>query len=55
MVVSDVDAGALDALVAEMGDDVAVAAVADVTDSGQVRAAVELAVEPARRSPSTAG
>jgi NAD(P)-dependent dehydrogenase (short-subunit alcohol dehydrogenase family) len=45
VVVSDIDAGGLDALVAELGDDVAVAAVADVTISAQVRRAVALAVE----------
>ena len=43
VVVSDV--ASLDALVAELGDDVAVAAVADVTDSVAVRAAVRVAVE----------
>jgi NAD(P)-dependent dehydrogenase (short-subunit alcohol dehydrogenase family) len=45
VVVSDVDGAALDAVVAELGADVAAGAVADVTDSGQVRAAVALAVE----------
>jgi NAD(P)-dependent dehydrogenase (short-subunit alcohol dehydrogenase family) len=42
VVVSDVDAAGLDALVAELGDE---AAVADVTISAQVRRAVALAVE----------
>jgi NAD(P)-dependent dehydrogenase (short-subunit alcohol dehydrogenase family) len=45
VVVSDVDAAGLDALVGELGDDAAVAAVADVTVSAQVRRGVELAVE----------
>jgi NAD(P)-dependent dehydrogenase (short-subunit alcohol dehydrogenase family) len=45
VVVSDVDAAGLEALVAELGDDVAAAAVADVTISAQVRRAVALAVE----------
>jgi NAD(P)-dependent dehydrogenase (short-subunit alcohol dehydrogenase family) len=45
VVVSDLDGDALDALVAELGDDVAAAAVADVTDSEQVRAAVATAVD----------
>jgi NAD(P)-dependent dehydrogenase (short-subunit alcohol dehydrogenase family) len=45
VVVSDVEGDALDAVVAELGADVAVGAVADVTDSEQVRAAVALAVE----------
>ncbi len=45
VVVSDLDADALDALVAELGADVAAAAVADVTDSEQVRAAVALTVD----------
>ncbi len=45
VVVSDVDGQALQALVAELGDDVAAPAVADVTDSAQVRAAVATAVE----------
>jgi NAD(P)-dependent dehydrogenase (short-subunit alcohol dehydrogenase family) len=44
VVVSDLDAGALDAVVAELGPDLAAAAVADVTDSEQVRAAVDFAV-----------
>jgi NAD(P)-dependent dehydrogenase (short-subunit alcohol dehydrogenase family) len=43
VVVSDI--AELDALVVELGDDVAVAAVADVTDSVAVRAAVGVAVE----------
>ena len=42
---ADVDAGALGELAAELGEDVAVAARADVTDSAQVRASVALAVE----------
>jgi NAD(P)-dependent dehydrogenase (short-subunit alcohol dehydrogenase family) len=45
VVVSDVDAAGLDALVGELGDDVTAAAVADVTISAQVRRAVGLAVE----------
>jgi NAD(P)-dependent dehydrogenase (short-subunit alcohol dehydrogenase family) len=45
VVVSDIDAAGLDALVAELGEDVAVGAVADVTHSAQVRRAVGLAVE----------
>ncbi len=45
VVVSDVDGAALDAVVAELGADVAAGAVADVTESEQVRAAVALAVE----------
>jgi threonine dehydrogenase-like Zn-dependent dehydrogenase len=45
VVVSDLDEEALQALVAELGDDVAASAVADVTDSAQVRAAVATAVE----------
>jgi NAD(P)-dependent dehydrogenase (short-subunit alcohol dehydrogenase family) len=43
VVVSDI--APLDALVAELGDDVAAAAVADVTDSVAVRAAVAMAVD----------
>ncbi|MDP9293169.1 MAG: SDR family oxidoreductase [Actinomycetota bacterium] len=45
VVVSDVDAGGLYALVDELGAGAAVAAVADVTDSAQVGRAVALAVE----------
>jgi NAD(P)-dependent dehydrogenase (short-subunit alcohol dehydrogenase family) len=45
IVVSDIDAAGLDALVDELGDDAAAAAVADVTVSAQVRRAVGLAVE----------
>jgi len=45
VVVSDIDAAALDALVEELGEDAAAAAVADVTVSAQVRRAVALAVE----------
>lgn len=44
VVVSDLDEAALHALVDELGDDVAAAAAADVTDSAQVRAAVASAV-----------
>jgi NAD(P)-dependent dehydrogenase (short-subunit alcohol dehydrogenase family) len=44
VVVTDVDPEALQAVAAELGDNAA-ARVADVTDSRQVRAAVELAVE----------
>jgi NAD(P)-dependent dehydrogenase (short-subunit alcohol dehydrogenase family) len=45
VVLSDVDAGGLDALVHELGEDAAAAAPADVTDSAAVRAAVALATE----------
>ena len=45
VVVSDIDVAGLDALVEELGEDAAAAAVADVTDSAQVRRAVGLAVE----------
>jgi NAD(P)-dependent dehydrogenase (short-subunit alcohol dehydrogenase family) len=45
VVVSDVDAAGLDALVDELGEGAAAAAVADVTVSAQVRRAVGLAVE----------
>jgi NAD(P)-dependent dehydrogenase (short-subunit alcohol dehydrogenase family) len=45
VVVSDLDGDALDALVAELGEERAAAAVADVTDSDQVRDAVAGAVE----------
>jgi NAD(P)-dependent dehydrogenase (short-subunit alcohol dehydrogenase family) len=45
LVLADLDAEPLHALAAELGDDVAAAAVTDVTDSAQVRAGVALAVE----------
>jgi NAD(P)-dependent dehydrogenase (short-subunit alcohol dehydrogenase family) len=45
VVVSDIDAAGLDALVEELGEEAAAAAVADVTVSAQVRRAVALAVE----------
>jgi NAD(P)-dependent dehydrogenase (short-subunit alcohol dehydrogenase family) len=45
VVISDIDALRLDALVEELGEDNAAAAVADVTLSAQVRRAVGLAVE----------
>jgi NAD(P)-dependent dehydrogenase (short-subunit alcohol dehydrogenase family) len=45
VVISDLDADRLDALVAELGEDRAAALVADVTDSGAVAATVALAVE----------
>lgn len=45
LVVADVLAEPLHALAAELGEEVAVAAVTDVTDTAQVRGAVELAVE----------
>jgi NAD(P)-dependent dehydrogenase (short-subunit alcohol dehydrogenase family) len=44
VVLSDVDADALDAVAAELGPDRVVAALADVTDSKQVRDAVAVAV-----------
>jgi NAD(P)-dependent dehydrogenase (short-subunit alcohol dehydrogenase family) len=45
VVISDLDADRLDALVAELGEDRAAALVADVTDSDAVAATVALAVE----------
>ena len=45
VVVSDIDGARLDALVAELGETHAAAAVADVTRSAEVRRAVGLAVE----------
>jgi len=45
VVVSDVDAGALDALADELGADRAVAVAADVTDGEEVRAVVAAATE----------
>ena len=45
VVLSDLEAGALDALVQELGADAAAAAVADVTDPPQVRDAVGVAVQ----------
>jgi NAD(P)-dependent dehydrogenase (short-subunit alcohol dehydrogenase family) len=45
VVLVDLDEEGVDRLVAELGSDVAVGAIADVTDSAAVRGAVELAVE----------
>jgi NAD(P)-dependent dehydrogenase (short-subunit alcohol dehydrogenase family) len=45
VVLADVDAAGLDALVSELGEDTAVAVETDVTDSAAVQGAVALAVE----------
>ena len=45
VVVADIDAEGVDRVVSELGPDVAVGAVGDVTDSAAVAAAVQLAVE----------
>lgn len=45
VVVTDLDQGRVAALASELGAAVAAAAVADVTDSAQVRAAVQLAID----------